>query len=191
MPPISRAQAGDLLAIWLGKNSVDPSILKQIVAETGYRDSPWFGAEKKKVRLVGEIVMANSALVICAVNQIFAGEDAKAIIEAFLASARKSVFSLLEAKDKDFKRRYERRMSDYFEALHGERPGVAVSFIFMTHLNIDPIKNGKGQVLAAARFGQSLSNTLGVLRTFTLAATGTDAIAQLRAMAGPSADRKA
>jgi hypothetical protein len=185
MPPISRVQAGDVLAIWLGKNSVDPAVLKQIVAETNYKDSPWFGANKKKVRLVGEIVMANSALVIFAVNQIFAGQDAKAIIDAFLGSANKSVFSLLEVKDKGFKQRYEERMGEYFEALHGEQPGVAVSFIFMKNLNVDPLKNLKGQVLVAARFGQSLSRTLGVLRTFTLATTGTDAIAQLRAIARP------
>jgi len=189
MPPISRAQAGDLLAIWLGKRSVDPAVVRQIVAESGYKDSPWFGAEKKRVRLVGEIVMANSALAIFAVNQVFSGQDAKAIIDPFLGSARQSVFSLLEAKDKDF-RRYEERMGEYFEALHDERPGVAVSFVFMKSLDIDPIKNGKGQILLAGRFGQSLSSTLGVLRTFTLAATGTDAIAQLRGMARPSADHK-
>src|SRR5437762_9422216 len=106
MLPISRTQAGDLLVTWLGKNSVEPIILKQIVAETGYNDSPWFGAEKKRIRLIGEIVIANCALAIFAVNQVFAGHDAKSIVDAFLASARKPVFSLLETKDKDFKSRY-------------------------------------------------------------------------------------
>jgi hypothetical protein len=184
MLPISRAQAGDLLAIWLGKNSV-PTVLKQIVAETGYNDSPWFGAEKKKVRLVDEVVMVNSAVAIFAVNQVFTGSDAKAVIDAFLASARTSVFSVIEAKDKDFKRRYEQRMGEYFEALHEERAAIALSFRFMQNLDLDPPKS-MGQILVA-----SLSNTLKILRTLTLAPTGADAIEQLRAMARPSEDHKA
>ena len=68
MKPITRGQCSDLLAIWL-ETSSGPDAVKQLVKDTGYNDSPFFGAEKKKVRIVGELVLANTALAIFAVNQ--------------------------------------------------------------------------------------------------------------------------
>lgn len=185
MVPISATQAGELLAGWLAKNSTDATILKQVVAETGYNDSPWFGAAKARVRLTGEMAISNSALVIFAVNQVFTGDTAKAIIDAYLVAGKKSVFSVIEAKDGEFADRYQRRMREYFDALHGEGPGMAMSFAFMTALGVDPIAHGKGQVLVAARLGHALSSMVTVLRTFSLTATDADAIAQVRALASP------
>jgi hypothetical protein len=75
--------------------------------------------------------------------------------------------------------------------LGGDKPGIAVSFIFMKSLDIDPIKNGKGQLLQAARFGHALSGIMAVLKTFTLVATGAEAISQLQAMATPDPARAA
>ena len=106
MQPITSGQCGDLLAMWLEKSS-RPDAVKQLVKNTGYNDSPFFGAEKKKVRIVGELVIVNVALAIVAVNQVFGPNDAKAIIDAFLAVARKAVFGFLEGKDPDFKKRYD------------------------------------------------------------------------------------
>lgn len=167
LPPISRAACGDLLARWLEKSS-DPDVVKQLVKETGYNDSPFFGAEKKKIKIVGELLIVNTALGIFAVNQVFGHNDAKAIIDAFLAVAEKYVFGYLEKKDAGFKQRYEQRMGQYFKVLLEEKPALGMSFSFMTNLGLDPLKNMQGQILVAARLGQSLSQTLDVLKRLTL-----------------------
>src|SRR3989344_990354 len=162
MLPITTNQCGDLLAMWLEKSS-SPDTIKQLVKDTGYNDSPLFGAEKKKVRIGCELVMANTALAIYAVNQIFGPNDAKPIIDTFLAIARKSVFGYLEGKDPNFKKRYEQRMSEYYKILSEDKPALGMSFSFMKNLDLDPLKNMQGQVLVAARLGDSLSKTLDVL----------------------------
>lgn len=163
MVPISREQIGDLLALWLQKScSIDP--LKQIVKDTGYNDSPFFGAEKKKVRVMGELVFANTSLAIFAVNQVFEVDDAKAIIDTFLDRARKSMFTVLEAKDQTFKERYQRRLEQYFKSLSEARALIGMSCLFMENLDLDPLKHGEGQMKVAARFGQSLTETVDVLK---------------------------
>lgn len=167
MQPITSGQCGDLLAMWLEKSS-SPDAVKQLVKDTGYNDSPFFGAEKKKVRIVGELVIVNAALAIVAVNQVFGPNDAKAIIDAFLAVARKAVFGFLEGKDPDFKKRYEQRLGEYFKVLSEDKPALAISFCFMKNLGLDPLKNMEGQLQVASRLGDSLTKTLDALSVLTL-----------------------
>lgn len=170
MLPITTNRCADLLAMWLEKSS-GPDAIKQLVKDTGYNDSPLFGAEKKKVRIVGELVTVNTALAIYAVNQVFEPNDAKSIIDTFLAIARKSVFGYLEGKDPSFKKRYEQRMGEYFKILSEKKPALGMSFSFMKNLDLDPLKNMQGQILVAARLGDSLSKTLDVLNRLTLRAS--------------------
>jgi hypothetical protein len=153
--------------MWLGKVSMLENA-KLVANEVGFNDSPFFGAEKKKIRLMGELVMVNTALAIFAVNQVFDARGAKSIIDPFLSIANKSIFSVIEKKDSDFKRRYEQRMSEYFRLLSEYKPAIELSFSFMKNLGLDPLGNLKGQVLIAARFGDSLTETLDVLRRMTL-----------------------
>jgi hypothetical protein len=167
MPSVTRIQAGEFIAMWLQKSS-DAAVVKQIVAETGYNDSPLFGAEKRRVRIMAEVVMLNTALAIFAVNQVFSVGDAKPVIDAFLASARKSVFGVIEAKDRTFGERYQQRMTEYFGVLQGERPALGISFAFLRNLELDPLKNLAGQMFVAQHFGQSLGETLNALKTMRL-----------------------
>ena len=167
MQAITGTQCGDLLAMWLGKAST-PEDAKLIAKEVGFNDSPFFGAEKKKVQLMGELVMVNTALAIFAVNQVFDAREAKSIIDPFLSIANKSIFSVIEKKDSDFKRRYELRMSEYFRILSEDKPALGISFSFMSNLGLNPLSNLQGQILVAARFGDSLTKTLDVLRRMTL-----------------------
>jgi hypothetical protein len=46
------AHLASLLVAWLEKHS-GPDAVKQVVKETGYNDSPFFGSEKKRVRIAG------------------------------------------------------------------------------------------------------------------------------------------
>jgi hypothetical protein len=167
MQPIIRTECGALLAMWLEKNSAADSV-KQIVKDTGYNDSPFFGAEKKKVRIIGELVTVNTALAIYAVNQVFEFNDAKEIIDTFLAAVRKPVFGFLEEKDPDFKERYEQRMAEYFKVLSEDKPALGLSFCFMRNIDLDPLKNMQGQLLVATRLSDSLKKTLDVLNGLTL-----------------------
>lgn len=163
MLPITSEQCGDMLALWLEKSS-SPEAVKQVVRDAGYNDSPFFGAEKKRTRVIGELVMANTALAILAVNQVFGPEDAKAIIDVFLSAARRSVFTFLEARDSTFEQRYEQRLTEYFKIFGEKQPLLGMSFAFMQSLDLDPLKQGPGQLHLAERFGRSLNETVDVLR---------------------------
>lgn len=163
---ISEMQCASLLSMWLTKNS-SPEVCKEIASDIGYNDSPLFGAKKKKMRLMGELVMMNTALVIFAVNQRFEHDEAKAIIDPFLSSSRKSIFEVLEKHDGGFKERYPNRMAEYFELLGQDKAVLGLTFSFMQHLDVDPLKNLKGQLALAARFGTALKGTLDVLNRMT------------------------
>lgn len=167
MPTLTGPQCGDLLARWL-VDACSPGLAKAIAKDVGFNDSPLFGAEKKKIRLMGELVIANSALGIFAVNQVFDAKDARSIIDPFLSAASRSVFEVLEKKDGTFKGRYEQRMPDYFRVLLGDKPALGISFSLIQNLGIDPLRNMQGQLLVAARLGESLKQALDVLKQVTL-----------------------
>lgn len=171
MQSITGAQCGDLLAIWLGKAS-GPENAKAVAKEAGFNDSPFFGADKKRIHLLGELVMVNTAIAIVAVNQVFDRLQAQSIIDPFLARAQKSVFSFLEQKDPDFKAKYEERMAEYFHVFSSGKPGLAVAAAFMNNLGLNALSNLNGQVLLTARFGDALKETINVLRRVTLRTDG-------------------
>ncbi|MFX5839836.1 hypothetical protein ABTE60_21220, partial [Acinetobacter baumannii] len=77
-------------------------------------------------------------------NQRFEHDEAKAIIDPFLSSARKSIFEVLERHDGRFKERYPNRMAEYFELLGQDKAVLGLTFSFMQHLDVDPLKNLKG-----------------------------------------------
>ncbi len=160
---ITSNQCGDLLTTWLSKEC-SPDNAKTIAKNIGYNDSPFFGAKKKKTKLIGELVMVKVALVIYAVNQVFDPKNAKSIIDSFLSISSKSIFSAIEGQDPDFRNKYKRRMAQYFELLHKDNPRLGLSFAFLTNLNMDPLKNMKGQVIVSTEFGESLSETIDVLQ---------------------------
>ncbi|MBA3699786.1 MAG: hypothetical protein H0W78_13140 [Planctomycetes bacterium] len=157
------AQFGGLLATWLS-NHIGPDAAKQLAKEVGYNDSPFFGAEKKKVLLVGELAMLNAALAIFSVNQVFNAEDAKSVIDPFLAKAKTSIFCFIETKDSSFHNRYQVRMTEYFQILSGENPPIGLSFAFMTNLRLDPLKNPQGQMALALKLASSVSETVKALQ---------------------------
>lgn len=167
--PVTIAQCGDLLAAWLEKNS-DPQLVKQFIKETGYDDS----SESKKIRIVGEIAMLNSALAIFAVNQIFLSTEAEAVIDSYLSVARRSVFRLLEDRDPTFKKRYQQRLRKYFEILAEEKPALGMSFALLQNLGVDPVKSGNAQIVVSVRLGNSLKQTIDALKRLKLVNTATN-----------------
>jgi hypothetical protein len=154
---------------WLKKNS-GPDAVKHVVQETGYNDSPFFGAEQKRVRIIAEVTIVNTALVICAVNHVFAFDGAWGLINVFLGRARGRVFRFIETKDAGFARRYEQRMAEYFQVLSEDKPGRGISLCFLKNLDLDPIQNRQAQVLVAARLGKALGETIDMLKRFQLEA---------------------
>jgi len=159
---ISELQCGTILSMWL-TNGSSPEVCKQIASDIDYNDSPLFGAKKKKMRLMGELVMMNTALVIFAVNQRFEHNRAKAIIDSFLSFSRNPIFEVLEKHDDRFKERYPQRMAEHFKLLAQEKAIHRLTNSFMQHLDVDPVKNLKGQLALAARFDATLKVMLNVL----------------------------
>lgn len=164
---VSPTQCAGLLLLWLEKQC-SPEACKALAKDIGFNDSPIFGADKRRVRLVGEIAIANTALVIHAVNCVFGHDGAKAIIDLFLEGARQSIFCHLEQKDPGFKARYEQRVAQYFDALRGDKPGIGASFLLMRALDRDPLKNLPGQMAVAIKLGESLSSTAQVLKSVSV-----------------------
>lgn len=162
-------QVGDLM-FQSFQNFSSMETAKAIAAEIGYNDSPFFGATKARVRLVGEVATVTAALTIVAVNQVFPMPHAKTIIDQFLHQARGNVFSHIEKKDSQFKARYEERLAQYFSILSERNPGLAVSFALMSNLGIDPIKSGTGQIQLSVRLGQTLTRMIAGLRLVQLRA---------------------
>lgn len=167
---MNNIQRGEGLSLWLGKAS-SPEIAKQIAKDIGYNDSPFFGANKRKVKIMGELVMVNTAIAISGVNHVYRADIAKEIVDAFLAKSRTHIFSFLEARFPDFSSVYEKRMEQYFNVLKGERPGMGLAFAFLIHMGknpidtvrADPIGNIAVQMAIALRFEASLKKVIGAV----------------------------
>ena len=108
--------------------------------------------------------MLNAALLIVAMNQVFNQEDARSIIDSFLSTANKSIFSAIEKQDSSFKANYEKRMAQYFEILNQEKPAIEISRSFLINLDLNPLNNFQGQLFVSAKFGESLSETIDILK---------------------------
>jgi hypothetical protein len=165
---VNRKQCAAILTMWL-ENECAPEKAKILAKSIGYKDSPFFGAKKKKTKFIGELVLIHVALGIHAVNLVFNRDDAKSIIDPFLLFANKSIFSAIERQDPDFFKNYEKRMAQYFAILSQDNPGIGVSCAFLTNIDLDPLKNMKGQLFVSVKFGESLSKTVDVLKRMELA----------------------
>lgn len=159
-------RCSNLLFTWLNNES-SPENVKSIAKSIGYNDNPFFGAKKKKAKLMGELVILNTALVIIAVNQVVEENEAKLIIDSFLSKANKSIFNVLEKHYPNFRKSYEANMSEYFTIIQQENPGLGVSFTFLTSLGIDPLKSLNAQLFISTKFGNSLTKTIEALKSMS------------------------
>lgn len=165
MLPISKVQCGGVLSVWLEQKS-SPEIVKQIAREVGFNDSPFFGASKRRIKLIGEVIMVNCAISIFAVNQVLPRESAMQVINAFLLAAKTPIFAKIESMDSTFRNRYPLRLADYFKAMSGEKPSLGLSFSFMENLDLNPLNNLDGQIQIAYRFTNYLTSSIDVLKNF-------------------------
>jgi hypothetical protein len=156
-------QCAAILTTRLAKEC-SPENAKILAKNIDYNDAPFFGAKKKKAKLISELVMLNAALLIVAMNQVFNQEDARSIIDSFLSTANKSIFSAIEKQDSSFKANYEKRMAQYFEILNQEKPAIEISRSFLINLDLNPLNNFQGQLFVSAKFGESLSETIDILK---------------------------
>jgi len=154
---------GSLLVTRLQKQCAI-SNAKILANAIGFNDSPLIGAKKRKAKLIAELIMAETALIICAVNEVYDEQDAKSIIDPFLVAASQSIFAPVKAAYASFDSDYEHRMAEYYSKLADSKPGVAMSFAFIKNLGIDPLKNAHGQFLVSVHFGKSISDSIDALQ---------------------------
>ena len=140
-------QCAAILTTRLAKEC-SPENAKILAKNIDYNDAPFFGAKKKKAKLISELVMLNAALLIVAMNQVF----------------NQSIFSAIEKQDSSFKANYEKRMAQYFEILNQEKPAIEISRSFLINLDLNPLNNFQGQLFVSAKFGESLSETIDILK---------------------------
>lgn len=166
MLPISETQCGGILAMWLEKKS-NPDIVKQIVAETGYNDSPFFGANAAKIKIIGNVTILNCAIAIIAVNAVVPKERCKGVIDSFLAAAKKPVFSWIESKDSSFNKKYTEQISDYFKATQSKQMVIGISYSFLENIGKNPLNCLEAQLLLNARISNMISETIDILKSFS------------------------
>jgi hypothetical protein len=168
---VTANDCGNMLSVFLGSRASAESA-KELAKEVGYNDSPLFGAKKKRVALISELVMFYSALVIFASNRIFNQTVAKSVVDAFLLHAKGRVFSHLEKELPSFSSIYAARLEEYFPIFHQDKAPLGLSFALMKHLGLDPMKNLEGQLWLARQIGMTLDETLEILRGLRVSAPG-------------------
>ena len=151
MPSINSIECAGRFAVWLGKkSSLDAA--RTFAKEIGYNDSPFFGARKARVRLLGELLMLNVAL---------------AIIDPILASLGESDLKVLEQRDSQFTRKYEQRLTEYFKILHESQAALGLSFTMLESLGLPPINNFESQLKIASYVAETLKEAVEILDRVT------------------------
>jgi len=106
-------KAAEFLIAWVAKRC-SPEWVKRTAGEIGYNDKPLFFAKKKRVKLVSEIAIINTAIVIFVTNMVVNPDRAPIIIDAYLETAKNTMFDRLEEIDSHFSDRYKKRIGAYF-----------------------------------------------------------------------------
>jgi hypothetical protein len=55
-------------------------------------------------------------------------------------------------------------MGEYYKILSEDKPALGMSFAFISNLEMDPLKNMQGQILAGACLGINLKQALDLLK---------------------------
>ena len=159
---MSSTQLAGLMTIWLQQH-VSPESVEALAKAIGYKTSGFFHGRERRTKFSGELVIIYVALAIFAVNQKCSRDESQAIIDPFLASARQSIFRVLEKLDSGFKGRYEEHIATYFKILHESQPVLGLTFVFMQSCGMDPLQDLKRQLFLADHFATALKTTLAVL----------------------------
>ncbi|WP_422894198.1 hypothetical protein [Luteimonas dalianensis] len=143
--------------------------MKHVVRETGFNDSPLFGARKAKSRVMAEFVAANNAVVISAARHAFAPLDAIKVIEHYQRSAQASVFNHIAEQKPDFEAILSKRQQSYSDVLRNADvlPPVFMASEFLSNLGLDP-HEPNGLSYMCDLFLSNYQKTIGVLHRLHL-----------------------
>ena len=114
-----------------------------------YKHSPFFGTERKQIRLVSEYLMMHVALMIHAANLAYTEAEAKLVIDEMLDILGGRVFAEFEKLHAGFKMQYSIRMNEYFSVLKQGGSSQSVAKVFAGALGIDTLSN-EAHVLSMA-----------------------------------------
>lgn len=167
MPEITAEDCSLLLAQFFLTNTND-SLAKAMAKKLGIKHSLFWGGKKQLNKVLEELAILHSALVIDTVNCTFEEEACKAVIDPFLAKLKKSFFSQLESKNKDFKKNYEKHINRYFKDLTGENPGLGLSFSFIENIGLNPLRNLQGQLFLVSYLHEAKSRITTILGSATI-----------------------
>lgn len=162
MLPITKMECGGLLSVWLEKQG-SAAVVKEMAKKAGYRDNPFFGAKKRKLKIIGETLIVNCAIIIQAVNHVLPPKDAKPVIDYFLLACKTPIFAWIEEKDPTFNKKYPSHIETYYKVLRGNQPGIGLSFLYMKNLDLDPSSGLENQLLLAGHFTALLASTIEML----------------------------
>ncbi len=135
-------KAATFLVMWVSKQC-SPESSKALANAIGYNDTPLFFKKRKKARLVTEIIIANTAVAIFATNLAVNPDRAKSVIDAYLDSAKTTMFVPLERVNPNFSSQYQKRISVYFSLLQSNSIPEMVSS-FLTELGVNASSSSKG-----------------------------------------------
>nr|WP_298145365.1 hypothetical protein [uncultured Pseudomonas sp.] len=164
MRPEIENQCSVLLSVWLQQKCSSDEV-KKIASNIKYKRFTLF--KIKHAYLSSELAIINTAFAIFAVNLVFSTSESKEIIDGFLSIARKTIFSLLEKSDTDFKKKYESRIEEYFHILKSENPTSAICSLtnsFINHLDLNKHEQPSVSALLAINFLDASNQIIGILQ---------------------------
>lgn len=156
-------ECGETLCSWMSQ-MCNPENVKNVAISIGYNDSPIFFATKKKIALMEEVIILNTAIVIDTVNSMLPNR-AKSVIDTFLLFSKKSIFDVLHQKDSSFKALYETRIAQYFKELANEKPMQGMTVLFMNSLGVNPHKNIQEQINMCNKLSEFFNSCAKCIKT--------------------------
>ena len=141
--------------------------MEEIAKEAKFNNKPFFGAKKKRMKLMEEVCCIHTAIAIYAANCSFKLEECKPVIDGFLQILQKYMLGILEKHNPKFPDTYASRMQEYFGMFTEENPGIAISFAFLNHLHGKPQLDLEGQTVLAVRFSKAMSAGVNSMRAMS------------------------
>jgi hypothetical protein len=108
-----------------------------VASKIGFKIGSLLGAKKRRTQIRSELAMILTAEIIRAVNEMYYEDDAKLIIDEFLAQSKRNVFDGIAKIDSEFSDKYPERLTEYFKIMDQEdQILIGLSGSLLRHLGL-------------------------------------------------------
>lgn len=145
------------LAQWVEETS-NPETIKKISKEAEFNLKPLFGAKKKRMKLIAEVLSVKISVAIHVAHQTFRKHELQPIVDTFLEVLYANLLVHVDERSPSFNTTCQERLREYSTLYDLPNPGYGLSAKFLMNLHGKNTSSNKSFKLLGERFAQTIEH---------------------------------